>query len=438
MTTRPATRSRGKGVVTKGLPLSGVRIVDVTLMWAGPFCTEQLADLGAEVIKIEAPTGDPMRGMVAPVPGSGAYPGGEPGERPYNRAGFFNQVNRNKLSACIDLKTPTGKLLFKDLVKISDVVVDNFGGGVMDRLDLGYDVLRQVKSDIIMLCMPGFGSTGPEKDYAGYGIVLEPLSGLSSVTGYADDDMPMKTGVDHMDPMVGTHAAGAIVAALLHRKRTGKGQYIETSHLEAAAFLLGEAFMEYSMNDRVPKRRGNRHPFLAPHGCYPCRGDDRWVTIAVASETEWEALCTAMGQPEWSRDAKFKDAESRWQNQDALNGQIAAWTKERDHYEVTHLLQQAGVSAGAVLNLKDLASDPHLNERNFWQATEHPEAGRHTLIGVRFKISEMSDKFRMPAPCFGQDLDYVLCQLLGKSRGEMAALVRDKIVYTRPVAGAAD
>lgn len=421
-----------------GLPLNGVRLVDVTAMWAGPFCTEQLADLGAEVIKIEPPSGDPMRGMVAPVPGSGAYPGGEPGEKPFNRAGFFNQVNRGKLSASIDLKTEAGKLLLKDLVRLSDAVVDNFGGGVMDRLDLGYNVLRQVKPDIIMVCMPGFGSTGPEKDYAGYGIVLEPLSGLSSLTGYADDDMPLKTGVDHMDPMVGTYAAGALLAALLHRHRTGQGQYIEVSHLESAAFLLGEAFMEYSMNHRIPRRRGNRHPFLAPHGCYRCRGDDQWVTIAVTSDTQWEALRAAMGHPDWTNDTRFKDTEGRWQNQDELNALMETWTRQHDHYEVMHLLQQCGVAAGPVLSLRELAHDPHLRGRNFWQTIEHPEAGRHTQIGVRFKISGTSDSIRTPAPCFSQDLDYVLCHLLGKSREEVAELIRDKVVFTQPVAVAAD
>jgi len=413
--------------------LAGVRVVDVSRYWAGPHCTELLADMGAEVIKVEPPTGDPMRGSRNPVRGSGTYPNGEPGDKPYNRAGVFNQLHRNKRSVIIDLTVPRGKDVFKELVRRGHVVTDNFKTGTMDKLGLGYEVLKEVNPSIIVIGLPAFGATGPQKGYLGYGINLEPHSGFSSLTGYYGEDVPRRSGVDHMDPLSGTHAAGAIVAALLYTRRTGKGTFIDFSHMESAINVIGEAIMDYTMNGRVQGRLGNRHPYMAPHGCYRCQGEDNWVTISVSSDAEWDALCRAMGSPTWTKDERFADSFSRWQHQNELDPLIETWTCERENYQVMYLLQKIGCPAGAVLSVADLIRDPQLRERGFFPEVTHPEAGTLRVIGPRWKASRTPPAIERPAPCFAQDNDYVFREILGLSDAEVDQLYKERITFSEPV-----
>ena len=414
------------------LPLKGIRICDCSRVWAGPHCAELLADLGAEVIKVETPQGDLLRGSKTPPLGAGAYPGGIPGERPWNRAGVFNSINRNKLAASLNLNMEQGKWLFKELVKISDVVVENFLAGTMDKLGVGYEELRAVKPDIIMVSINAYGSTGPWAHYHTYGVILEPVCGFMSLTGYVDDEMPMRSGVDHIDPLAGIHAAGAIVAALLYRQKTGKGQQINVSMLESGVNFIAPAVLDYIISGRMLEHQGNRHRAMAPHGCYRCQGEDNWLTIAVGSDEEWESFCDITGNPSWKKEGRFSDLYSRLKNQDELDKLVEAWTIKQDKYEAMHALQKAGVPAGAVLDIGEVCNEPHLRARNFFQTVDHPEAGTMELIGPRFKLSGAPTQISKPAPCFGEHNAYVFRGLLGMSEAEFNEAVQKGVILTEP------
>src|SRR5579884_2582240 len=256
------------------LPLAGVRIADLTAVWAGPYATRLLADMGAEVIKVEsAGAPDLLRALAGPMPGV---------ERTYNRSAYFNHNNRNKYGCSIDLATPAGKQLFLELVSISDVVIENFRADVLDRLGLGYEVLRGIRPDIVLVSMPGHGKTGPEAGYIAYGTNVEQLAGLVSITGYEGGE-PHKSGISYGDPIAGTMAAGAVLTALLYRRRTGRGQWVDLAQREALTGLLGEYVVHYSMTRRLPERTGNSHPAWAPHGVFPCAGPGERVDADQAS-----------------------------------------------------------------------------------------------------------------------------------------------------------
>lgn len=413
--------------------LDGIRVADLTRAWAGPHCTQLLGEMGAEVIKIEQPSGDGTRGGRNPVPGSGTYPNMDPGLRPYNRAGVFNQVNRNKRSVALDLTKPRGKEVFKELVKRSHVVIDNYSAGVMNKLGLGYNALSALKPAIVMASMPAYGMTGPISWYRGYGVALEPQGGLFSLTGYYEDDLPYRSGVDHLDPLQGTHMAGGILAALIRARRTGKGQFIDMSHVESTACVLGEAIMDYTMNGRVQTRMGNRLPGHAPCGCYRCKGEERWVTISVSSDEEWQALCRVMGSPAWTKEEGFADALGRGRNYEALDRLIEGWTQGQDNYDLMLRLQEAGCPAGVVATAADLYNDPHLKKREFFPKVTHPEAGTFPQIGTRWRMSKTPNQVYRPAPCFAQHNDYVFRDLLGMSEGEIARLYEEEVTLREPV-----
>ena len=405
------------------LPLEGIRIIDLTMVWAGPYATRLLADMGAEVIKIESIKNyDLLRTFVFLPQGT---------ERPYNKSAYFNHYNRNKLGATLNLGKRRGAELFKELVKISDVVIENYRPDVMEKLGLTYEVLREVKPDIIMISLPGHGKTGPERDNYAYGTHVEQLSGLVSITGYRDGHI-QRTGISYGDPLAGAMAAGAVATALHYRRVTGKGQFIDLAQRENLTRLIGEAVMDWTMNQRMWQYTGNRHPSMVPHGCYRCQGEDEWVTIAVETDRGWESLCQALGNPSWTSDAKFADSLNRRQNQDELDRNIEEWTVLRTPYEVMHILQHTGVAAGAVMDCKALLQDPHLNERDFWEMQTHPDAGTWKMEGPTWRLSESQAHIRMSAPCFGQHNDYLFRELLGLSDKEIEQLEKDEIIGVEP------
>ena len=321
------------------LPLVGVRVVDLSIIWAGPHCTRLLADMGAEVIKVESQGRfDPIRGPLQPrQPADGCYPGNEPGERPYNRHGYFNERNRNKLGLCLDLQHPRGRDAFLRLVAVSDVVVENFSAGAMDRLGLGYRELRRAKAEIIMASMPSFGCTGPESHYVGYGATNDQMSGIVSVTGYEDGE-PQNIGINASDPLAGQHAAAAILAALYHREGTGRGQFIDLSHRESAVRLMGGPLLDYWLNGRIAGPRGGRLNFASPQGLYPCVGEERWLAVVVERDDQWQSLCLAMGRPELADDARYADVVSRWHRRRELDAVVGEWTKELSPEEAMEAL----------------------------------------------------------------------------------------------------
>lgn len=414
------------------LPLNGVRIADLTHAWAGPHCTTNLADLGAEVIKLEPPTGDMRRGFRVGGVMSGPFPGGEPGEKPWNRNIIFNIINRNKRSISLNLGTVKGNDIFKRIVKISDVVIENLRPGALSKYGVDYEVLKEVKPDIIVVHMSGYGHSGPWMHYRAFGVAIEPMCGFFSLTGYPGDSTPIRSGVDHLDPLCGAHAAGAILAALLHRHKTGKGQCIDLSYLESGANFIGEALLEYTYNHRIRGFIGNRHPYRVPQGCYRCKGEDEWVVISVGSDEDWKAFCQALGNPSLVEEERFAKPLNRLKHQDNLDQLIETWTSQHNKFEVMDILQNKGIAAGAVLNMAEVYRNEQLRERGFLETVTHPEAGIHECFGPRFKFSRAPLYVYCPAPPFATDTDYVLGELLGISDEEIEQLVAQKVIFREP------
>ena len=428
------------------LPLEGVRVVAIPVVFAGPFGTMLLADLGAEVILIESIQRFPTitRGyMPRPpqelVPTTGATFGGTggiqtyvdhwAGERPWDRFVMFLALGRNKLSCCIDLSRPEGIEVFKRLIKKSDVFFESNAPGTMDKLDLSYDVLKEVKEDIIYLSMPGLGNSGPHQYCSLFGAQLQALAGHTWLTRYPDlDHTTTQSLLFHADASAGATAAFAVLCALNYRNRTGKGQFIDLAQIESVIPHLGEAIMEYTMNGRVQQPMGNRHPTMAPHGVYRCRGEDRWVVISVSSDDEWEALCRALDNPSWSADKKFATALGRFENQDELDKCIEEWTCRHDHYEVMYILQNEGVAAGPVIDDRDAYHDAHLQCRGFFELVKHREAGTHLYPGMLFNMDKTPLNIRKPAPILGEHNAYVFKDVIGMSDNELAELEKEQII----------
>ena len=399
-------------------PLEGIRVADFCWAWAGPYGALQLAHLGAEVIRIESTT------RMCPTRHIPPWAENTPG---VNRTGYFNQYNQGKRSLTLNLKTSEGIALAKKLVAKSDIAIENFAAGVMDKMGLGYDALRAGKPDLIMISLSGYGATGPEKGYVSYGPPQVALSGMSSLTGYRGGP-PRQAGFSYGDPNGGVHGTFAVMCALLHRAQTGEGQYIDLSQREACAMLLPEALMDYAMNGTQPPRLGNRDPYMAPHGVFRCQGEDRWVSVVARNDDEWQRMCTAMGQPELAADPRFSTLAARKENEESLEQGITAWTQERSAEEVTQVLQRAGVPAYPSLNGRDMLANPHVAARGFFVELEHPEVGKRRHLGIPWKMSHTPCEVRRPAPCLGQDTEYVLEEILGLSREEVASLRNGEIL----------
>ncbi len=408
------------------LPLPGVRVLDLTQVYAGPTCTRILANLGAEVIKVEAITRvDMTRSYVlADNDASGDF---------WNRSGFFLYRNAGKKSITLDFTAPQAVALFKRLVAQADVVVESFTPRVMAQHGLDYASLRQIKADLIMISLSGYGQDGPWREYSAYGMGLEPASGIASLTGYPGGD-PTRTGISFTDPYSGILGAGAVLAALHYRRRTGKGQYIDLSEQEAAIPVIGYALMDYILNQRLPSRRGNRSPWFAPQGCYPCRGDDRWLVLTIRGDAEWRAFCEASGQPQWAEDERFGDVLGRLRHHDQLDELITSWTRRQDQIEAMRLLQGAGIIAAAVLDPKQVRLNPHLRERAYFETIDQPGIGPRPVprqLGARFSAFDTAS--RGPAPKLGEHNREVLQGLLGLSDEELAGLEAEKAIGDAPL-----
>jgi crotonobetainyl-CoA:carnitine CoA-transferase CaiB-like acyl-CoA transferase len=416
------------------LALAGLRIVDLTQVAVGPYATLLSGFMGAEVIKVEACARlDISRGPARPKPGAeGLYPGGDPGERPWNRTGHYVHRNGNKLSLTLDLATARGKELLCALVTRCDVLIENYRASVMDRLGLGYTVLSQVNPQLIYVKISSQGATGPERDYGSLGSTLEQTAGLASITGY-EDGIPLMTNETYPDPVVGILAVGALMAALRQRRQTGRGTFIDLSQREVTVALLGEHVLDYALTGRVARPLGNRHPLRAPQGVYACQGENLWVAISVGSDAEWHGLCRAIGQPDLAQDPRFATALARRDNQEALDDILTAWTRERHHYQAMHLLQAHGVPAGAVLTGSDTLTDPHLVARGFWDVVDHPEVGVYKQVTTPWRLSKSPRRSTQPSPDLGAHNHYVLHDLLGLSEQEIVALEAQGIIGTRPV-----
>ncbi|MEX2228491.1 MAG: CoA transferase [Dehalococcoidia bacterium] len=407
-------------------PLTGVRVLELTTAVAGPIAGCVFADMGAEVIKIEGPRARTAAQSGTPPPVEGAP------DHPYNRAPFWNELHRGKRHVSIDLAQPEGRALFLRLVAHSDVVLENFSPRVLGGLGIDYPDLKAVKPDIILTSMPAFGKTGPYALRGSYGPGIDAMSGLSHLTGYPDRG-PGKPAQFYLDQSAGLTAALTTVAALRHRNRTGEGQYIELAMLEGELQLVAPALMDVKMNGRVQSRIGNRHAWHAPHGVYPCLGDDRWVAIAIESDGQWRALAAAIGHAALADDPRYATEPARHAAQHDLDPLIAAWTAERSHLDAMHELQLAGVPAGAVLDVAEVHADPQFEHRGTLVWVDHPELGRFPHTRTAWRSRRGHHGVAGPAPVFGEGTEYVVGTLAALTNAELADLEANGTVARAPL-----
>ncbi len=394
-------------------PLAGVRVADFSVHAAGPFAGMILASLGADVIKIESAARLDIT------------------RRPHAMYGkppsSFEQVNASKRSVTLNLKEPRALELAYDLVRISDVVLENFRPGVMDRLGLGYPQLREIKPDIIMVSLSSNGQTGPEARYAGYAPMFAALGGLGYLTGYPDGPpVELRHAMDHTGGMM---AAFSAVAALCAHRNHHVGQRADVAVRDIATAFMGHALMDTAMNQRDAQRMGNRDDAMAPHGVFPCLGDDQWITIAVASDAEWYALKQAMGNPSWADSDDYGDAFLRWQNQDALEARLSEWTATWDAFALTNLLQDVGIAAFPSLSADQLMADPHLTARDAFPLTTDPTRGEQRAVAPPWRFTETPTAPLRWTPELGQDNQEVFCGLLGMDEAELAALQDAQVIW---------
>ena len=378
-----------------------------------------MADMGAEVIKVEsAQRPDLGRRLQVFVPDQ---------DPTIDSSGYFNQWNQGKRSVQLSLTEPGAIEIVKELVAHCDVLVENFATGVMERLGLGYETLREIRPDLIMASISGYGETGPWREYMGYGPAISPLSGLSSLSGYVGE-APSEVGLSLGDPAAGITAAAAVGAARGAREASGGGQHFDVSLLEATAVSAVEGWMSLALAGEQPERMANRDPLMCPHNIYPASGEDEWVTIACASEAEWRGLCDVV-EPALAADPRFASRASRKRHEDELDAELAKWTSSRTRWVVTRALQAVGVAAFPCMTPQDLVEDEHLQARGLFEKLDHPQVGPRVHAGIPWRLANGPNGVRAPAPLLGADTDSVLGKLLGYSPEKIQQLRDDKIVY---------
>ena len=395
------------------LPLDGIRIVDFGQIIAIPFAAQILGWLGAEVILIESSQHMTNR----------ALPPFADGVVGVNRSAACNLMHSNKLSLVLNLHDPDGVELAREVISISDVVLENFATGTIDRLGLGYEEARKLKPDIIYLSLGAFGRSGPMKDFVGFHSVINAFSGLAAATGYPGGHPRILGGI-FPDPLSGSYSILGILQALYHRNDYGEGQYIEVAMTEALTAMMPESVAEYTMNGRDAERVGNRDKEKAPHNVYRCKGDQKWVAISISSDSQWQSFCVAAGKPEWVSDIRFIDAGQRLANQEVLDSLIERWTLNYEPYEITEILQRVGVPSFPTLDSLELLKDRHLIDRDFVAWIDHPETGWRPIDNVAWKIDGQRPVKYPRAPLLGEHNLYVLEELLGFSKSKIQRLVR--------------
>ncbi|MBI3931027.1 MAG: CoA transferase, partial [Chloroflexi bacterium] len=398
-------------------PLAGVRVIDFTWQAATPIAARMLADYGAQVVKIEGRKRHDVQRVVAPF---------KDGIVGLDRGGNYNSYNNGKLDVTLNLAHPKGVEVAKKLVASADIVMESFAGGVIKKLGLGYEELKKVKPDIIMLSACMQGQTGPYASHPGLGFHLSALAGFDYIAGWPDR-YPQDLGI-YTDFIVPHFNALAVLAALDYRRRTGKGQYIDLSQHEAIVHLMAPLTLDYVVNRRIADRMGNRSNDAAPHGVYRCRGEDRWCAIAVSSDEEWRGFGQAIGNPAWVKQSKFRTLPARKENEDELERLVEAWTINCSAEAVMTMLQAGGVAAGVVETGQDLMEhDPQLKHRRFFQELDHPEIGKHYSRRLAFMLSKSPCELRR-GPLLGEHNEYALKEILGLTDEEIAELVIEGVV----------
>jgi len=399
-------------------PLDDITICDFGWVGAGPLASKYLADFGARVIKIESTKHPDLGRYSAPFKDNIIHP---------DRSAFFLHSNTSKLSMTLNIRHPKGVEIAKRLVGMSDIVMENFTPGVISRLGLGYDELRKVKPDIIMASSSIYGQTGPMSGFSGFGNSGAAISGHYALTGWPDRD-PVTPGIAYADVVQPLFSVTALLAALDYRERTGQGQFIDLTQVEAMVHFISPAVLDYFANGRIAVRCGNRSAYASPHGVFPCRGQDSWCAIAVFHDSEWQGLCGSMGHPAWSKEPRFATLASRKEHEDDLERLISPWTMSFERDNLVDLLQAAGVPSGPVYDASDLVDgDPHLRERRCFARLTHPTIGECNHPTPPARLSATPAQVRT-SPCLGEHNEYVLTEMLGISDDEYVELLTEGVL----------
>jgi crotonobetainyl-CoA:carnitine CoA-transferase CaiB-like acyl-CoA transferase len=422
------------------LPLEGIRVADLTVVWAGPLATKLMADLGAEVIRVESKNRFPSstKGLAPYVPKElvprlgylgGAYPDHDPGERPFNRHAMYNVHGPNKLSCIMELDTPAGQAAFERLIAVSDVMVENNAVRVGAALGFDWERLSRINPRLILVRMPPLGLEGPYAHAVGFGAHFEALAGVTYIRGYPEADPTQSSDTFHMDDASGHAVLFAVLAALHHRRKTGRGQFIELPQAENLMQQMGEAFLDYAMNGRSTPPQGNTHPYYV-QGCYPCRGDDHWLVLTIETDAQWQALVDIMGRPAWATDPVWRNGLERRRRQSELDRHLAAFFREADRDDMVRTLQARHIPAAPVYREADVFADPHFQARRFFRPLTHPETGTHLYPTHIPKYSAMELRWERAAPTLGQDNEYVYRTILGYTEEEYRSLEEAGLIGT--------
>ncbi len=421
--------------------LDGIRAISMGSAWAGPYVGRVLSEMGAEVFRIDVPGRRKSMGVVDVqalfinrlVEKGMTRENAEKAAKtnPSYTASFWC----NDYGIGLDLGKDKGKNIYQNLIRVTDIVIDGFSPRVMANLGLDYPAVSKIKPDIIYLNLPGMGMTGPEKDVRMWGTGCEWLGGLTSIRGY-NGEAPHRACGYIVDGIDSPHLISSLLGALIFRDETGQGQHIDCSMAECATYTMGQAIMDYSMNERVAGPTGNRHPAYAPHNCYRCQGDDKWVTIAITSQNEWQCFCDAINHPEWKDDSRFADEVSRWQNQEALDKLIEEWTQQHNNYAIQEILQSKGIAATAVTTLEELILyDPQMKDRNFYQWLTYHDGIADPVFRIPWVYDKSPTSLKWCGPFLGQHNDYLLKDVLGMSDDEIAKLYEEEVVGIAPPVG---
>jgi benzylsuccinate CoA-transferase BbsF subunit len=398
---------------------AGLRVIEFGGFAAGPVVGKHLANYGAEVIRIESKARlDGFRTHYPP------FKDNQPG---LERAGIFSFFNDGKRSVTLNLKLPRGLELARQLVAKADVVVENFTPGTMARLGLGYEVLSAENPGLVMLSTCNQGQFGPHANHPGFGSHLTSLAGFTHLLGNPGETPVLLYG-PYIDYIAVGFGLNAVLAALLRRRKTGKGSYIDVSQYETGVQFMAPALLDLEVNGHVPSRNGNRHPSAAPHGVFPCKGDDRWCALSVMDDAEWQRFVTAIGSPAWAADAKLATVNGRKDHEDDLERQVTEWTRQLDRDEVVARLREHDLRVYPVNSMEDLFTDPQLAARQEWRPVDHPVQGRIHAHAPPFLLRDTLPTLDRPAPSLGGDNTYVLSEIIGLSGDEIEDLARQGVL----------
>jgi crotonobetainyl-CoA:carnitine CoA-transferase CaiB-like acyl-CoA transferase len=408
--------------------LKDLRVIALAHGWAGPLVGQMLGDFGADVIKVESCQRPDWLRTVGLIAGGAT----DNIESPWEWGTTFNGASQSMRGITLDLNTEKGREIFLQLVRVSDVVVENYAPRVLPQLGITYDTMKAINPSIILLSMPAFGNSGSLRDYVGLAQTTECMGGVAALCGY-DGESPILQASAYADPLAGITGAMAVLMAVRHRRKTGKGQHIDLSHVEAITSHIGGPLMDYAMNRRVQPRRGNASSIYAPHGCYRTAGEDSWITIAATTEEEWQALCITMQRSDLTDDPRYNTVSARLGNKESLDSIIEGWTLKMDKYDVMRVLQAKGVPAGPVLHAADLLKDDHLMKTEFFVPLPREHVGIHRYAKTPIHLSKTPGKRKRSAPTLGEHNREILRDLIAIPPASILQLEEENVIGYRPV-----